>query len=281
MADARRPAPGAPRIRMLARTADWSIAEHICDATPADPVFEEAHDGVTIAAVASGVFTYRTGNAKALLHPGALLLGNDGQCFECGHEHGSGDRCISISYAPPFFAEIAASMAGTSRYRFAASMLPPLPCLSVPTTRLDALAAGVPAAGEEAIIALAEAVLETASGQPPTAQPLSARDERRVVAALRYFEAHYSDPLDLGELAGIAGTSKYHFLRTFRRATGVTPYQFLLALRMRKAALEVAATSEPISNIVFDSGFGDLSTFNHRFRRLYRSSPSSFRRRLG
>ena len=38
--------------------------------------------------------------------PGSLLLGNAGQCFECGHEHGIGDRCLSFSYAPDYFEKI-------------------------------------------------------------------------------------------------------------------------------------------------------------------------------
>ena len=278
MADQLPPPPG-PRIRLLARAADWSVAEHVCEASPADPVFEEAHDGVTIAAVVGGVFTYRTGTGKALLHPGALLLGNDGQCFECGHDHGTGDRCISIQFSPALFAEVAASVAGTSGYRFTVPMLLPLPPLAAATTALDAFAAGAPCAGEEAIIALAERVIATASGQSPIRQSLSAHDERRLAAVLRHVEAHHDDALDLAALADVAGMSKYHFLRAFRRATGVTPYQFLLALRMHKAAVDVAATTEPISTIAFARGFGDLSTFNHRFRLLYRSNPSAFRRR--
>src|SRR2546430_5544229 len=35
------------------------------------------------------------GLAEELMTPGSLLLGNAGQCFECGHEHGLGDRCLS------------------------------------------------------------------------------------------------------------------------------------------------------------------------------------------
>ena len=42
--------------------------------------------------------------------PGALMLGNPGACFECGHEHGVGDRCLSFHFDPGFFEEIVASV---------------------------------------------------------------------------------------------------------------------------------------------------------------------------
>ena len=71
--------------------------------------------------------------------------------------------------------------------------------------------------------------------------------------------------------------SKYHFLRVFRRLTGMTPYQYLLSARMRRAALELASSRRPVLDIALDSGFGDLSTFNHRFRATFGATPTQYR----
>jgi AraC-like DNA-binding protein len=73
--------------------------------------------------------------------------------------------------------------------------------------------------------------------------------------------------------------SKYHFLRTFRHVIGLTPYQFLLQLRLRRAAVRLASTAEPVAAIAYDVGFGDLSTFNNRFRAVFGESPLAYRRR--
>ena len=62
----------------------------------------------------------------------------------------------------------------------------------------------------------------------------------------------------------------------FRRAVGVTPYQFLLNLRLRRAALGLLSSRDPVSAIAFDSGFGDLSTFNAAFRDRFGSPPPGF-----
>ena len=78
-------------------------------------------------------------------------------------------------------------------------------------------------------------------------------------------------------LAREAGMSPYHFLRTFRQVAGVTPHQYVLRTRLNRAAVRLRTCGEPISAIAFDAGFGDLSTFNRRFRRLMGCSPGAYR----
>jgi len=239
---------------------------------------------VTIAAVVEGSFQYRSDAGTALLYPGALLLGNAGSCFECGHEHGTGDRCIAFQFAPEFFAEIAAAVTGSHRFRFPAAMVSAIRDLPVPFIDVEAMAAGGsraargPIAMDEMAVRLAEIVLGAVAGGGHTGPAPSARDQRRISNALRYIEENALRPLGLGELAGVAVMSKYHFLRTFRRIVGVTPYRFLLGVRMRRAALMLRTTPAPVTAIAFDAGFGDLSTFNGRFREMFGVSPAAFRR---
>ena len=71
----------------------------------------------------------------------------------------------------------------------------------------------------------------------------------------------------------------YHFLRTFCAVSGTTLYQFLLAQRLRRAALRLRQTTDPISAIAYEAGFGDLSTFNRRFRRIIGMTPGVWRSR--
>ena len=62
-----------------------------------------------------------------------------------------------------------------------------------------------------------------------------------------------------------------------RLARQLKPDILLLDLRMRRAAIRLRTTSTPISAIAFDTGFGDLSAFNARFRRVFGMSPGRFR----
>jgi len=95
---------------------------------------------------------------------------------------------------------------------------------------------------------------------------------------LRQIEARSPEQLTLTELARVAAISPYHFLRTFRAVVGMTPYQFVLRTRFHRAAVDLRRSNAPISTIVFDAGFNDLSTFNRRFRRLMGASPRAYRR---
>lgn len=269
---------GVLSARLVARGDGWSISDVVCRAGPADRPFEERHETMSIAAVLAGSFQYRAATGRALLYPGAFLLGNAGACFECGHEHGTGDRCIAFHFAPDLFEEIAAA-AGSHRFRFAAAMLPAAPDLAAPLVEAAAAARGVSqAAAEDLALRLAETALTTLSGGEATTPAPAARAERRISDALRYIEAHADQPVELDGLAAVAGMSKYHFLRTFRRVAGVTPYQFLLDLRLRRAAIRLRTTRDPVATIAFDAGFGDLSTFNGRFRAVFGMSPGAFRR---
>lgn len=267
--------------RTIAEGNGWLLRDITCTAGPDDRAFEERHDSVAISLVAAGSFRYRTDSGTALLHAGSLLLGNAGACFECGHEHGSGDRCISLHLAPGYFEEIAASRAGGSGYRFHQAMLP------ASLRRLMPLAAGLEAlatAGtslssariEEFALQAAEVVLTVASGATPSTAAPSPRDHRRIAAMLRHLEEMSDAPHSLDALAAQAGVSKYHFLRCFRRITGSTPYDYLLSLRLRRAAVRLREGRESIAVIAFEAGFGDLSTFNARFKEVFGKTPKKW-----
>lgn len=271
---------GAPVAQTLAEGREWRVSEYICSAGPADRPFEERHEQVTIAAVVEGTFNYRADTGRAVLHPAALLFGNFGTCYECGHDHSSGDRCIAFHFAPDYFAEVAASIAGSSRFTFPTAMLPAVPKVLPWLVRIEARASTAEHLEiDEAVPSLIEAVIGAVSSATPSLVRVSARDERRVGEARRYIELHAEYALDLNTLAGVAAVSKYHFLRTFRRVVGMTPYQFLLSVRLRRAAVRLATSSAPVSAIAFEAGFGDLSTFNGRFRDVFGMSPTVYRGR--
>jgi len=264
--------------RMLASGPGWGVSDVICTAGPHDRPFEERHDTASIAAVTAGTFQYRTGGGRAVLAPGGILLGDAGACFECGHEHGTGDRCLAFSFAPALLESIVSGVPGARRAAFGVPHLPPVPALMPLLAAAEAARDGEDAVElEELALRLAAAVAATlADGAQPAAAP-SRRDERRISDALCRIEGEAHEPLALADLAHEAGMSRYHFLRTFRQVAGMTPHQLVLRTRLHRAAVRLRTSDEPISTIAFDAGFGDLSTFNRRFRRLMGRSPGAWR----
>jgi AraC family transcriptional regulator len=57
----------------------------------------------------------------------------------------------------------------------------------------------------------------------------------------------------------------------------MTPHQYILGRRLRAAATVLRTTDQPVARVEFDQGFGDLSTFNHSFRRVMGITPTVYR----
>jgi AraC family transcriptional regulator len=269
---------------LLASGRGWRVDDIRCTSGPRDRPFEEQHEGMCIAIVTSGTFTYRTTQGAAVLAPGAALLGNHGHCFECGHEHGIGDRCLSFRFSPEFVESVVSVLPGARQLAFTLPNLPPLPEL-IPVVADAAAARGGndEASFEELALSLVAKVGITLAGVGATARAKqfardpSHRDQRRVTEALRRIEAQCDQPLSLQQLASEVAMSPYHFLRTFRAVAGMAPHQFLLHMRLQRAALRLRCSGDAISTIALEAGFSDLSTFNRRFRRLLGASPGAYR----
>jgi AraC family transcriptional regulator len=269
-------------VHTLASGPGWCVRDVVCTAGPHDRPFEERHASVCVAAVAHGTFRYRSDQGAALLAPGAVLLGNHGHCFECGHEHGIGDRCVSVHFAPAQWDDVVAAVPGVRTARFALPRLPPLPSLEPLIAALVVACRERDAAElEELALAFAGAVVASQRGPGRIRRARSPRLERRISDAVRRIEHEAQGAaaarVSLAALAREAGLSPYHFLRVFRELVGMTPHQYVLRMRMHRAAVRLRRSDEPVSTIAFDAGFNDLSTFNRRFRRIMGASPSVYR----
>ncbi|RWC64386.1 AraC family transcriptional regulator [Mesorhizobium sp.] len=266
----------------LASGAGWHVTDVICTAGSDDRPFEETHQDFCVAVVTSGTFRYRAQQGTAMLAPGALLLGNPGTCYECGHEHGSGDRCLSFHFGPAYMERIVAGVPGARKLAFAAPQLPPLPVmaplLAEAETARDMADNG---AFEELSLRMAGAAVGTVSGATHVRRAPSRRDQKRVAEAVRRIELDADGPVSLTELADETATSPYHFLRIFRQVAGMTPYQFLLKTRLHRAAVRLRMSDDAVLAIAFEAGFNDLSTFNRRFRRVMGETPGHYRARRG
>jgi AraC family transcriptional regulator len=278
--------------RRVAAGSGWQLNEYTCDSGPQDRPFEERHAWTSIALVVGGTFRYRTAQGSAVMAPGSLLLGNFGTCFECGHDHSRGDRCLSFKFAPEFFEPIAA-VPGATRVDFAVPSLPPVPALMPVLADLQSVCSGAeagdrpdgtpdPVPADSALEVATRLIGEVSSvlaGVDRAARSPSMRDERRIATVLRRIEERVHERLGLSDLARDAAMSPYHFLRTFEQLVGVTPGQYVLRTRLRRAAVGLRTSEAPIGVVALDSGFTDLSTFNRQFKRVMGVSPGGYRAR--
>jgi AraC family transcriptional regulator len=282
-----RPANGMansrPSGRVLAAGEGWTVSEMLCSAGPRDRVFEERHAQACLAIVTQGTFQYRSSSGQVLMTPGSLLLGNPEQYFECGHEHAAGDQCISFAYEPEYFAGLAHD-AGMKRASFARLRIPPVRETSGVMARACALHAKNAETSaiewEEIGMELAARALELANGHEHNSTRSPAA-EARVTRVVRMMESHPDLEHDLASLALEAKLSRYHFLRIFQQLTGVTPHQYIVRARLKRAATRLIIEPEQVLQIALDCGFGDVSNFNHAFRAEFGVSPREYRKSAG
>jgi AraC family transcriptional regulator len=102
-------------------------------------------------------------------------------------------------------------------------------------------------------------------------------EDARVRRAIDLMYDRFREPLSLDDLAAEAAISRFHFLRMFRRATGVTPHAYLLRIRLRHAERRLAIGNEGVGEIAIGSGFESPAHFAAAFRRFRGLSPTKFR----
>ena len=97
---------------------------------------------------------------------------------------------------------------------------------------------------------------------------------RRVIEAMK---ARLADEFCLPYLAQIAGLSDYHFSRLFKRATGLSPSQYFIRLRMARARHLLLETDLSVIDIGMEVGYSSPSHFSQVFRREVGATPRAYR----
>ncbi len=104
--------------------------------------------------------------------------------------------------------------------------------------------------------------------------------QSRINKTFDYIESNLEKPMTLEELATVANFSKFHFNRIFQSIVGETPFQFILRVRLEKAAMLVwTKKNERISEIAYKCGFSDVSIFSRNFKKYFQISASQYRAR--
>lgn len=95
---------------------------------------------------------------------------------------------------------------------------------------------------------------------------------------VKYIEKNYMYNITLDDLAKMAGYSKYHFSRIFKKYSRTTFIAFLNQRRIKAAELLLLDDSMSITEIAMQVGFSSLTTFNRVFREIKGCTPTEFRK---
>lgn len=136
---------------------------------------------------------------------------------------------------------------------------------------------GLPA-GDPGVAALSNAVVYGLARAAVRRSRSGAVIHRRIRRALAAVANRYQERLSVDDLAAEAGMNRFSFLRSFRAAVGTSPYQYLTAFRLDRAAEQLRASEEAsVLDIALACGFTDPSRFARAFRARYGRAPRHYR----
>ncbi len=93
-----------------------------------------------------------------------------------------------------------------------------------------------------------------------------------------YIEGHLRDRLTIADLANLVELSRFHFIRAFKKATGVPPHQFIIQRRVERAKEMLADGRNSVTEVALGAGFNGLTQLTRAFRQIVGVTPTTFRR---
>src|ERR1700719_3156509 len=95
--------------------------------------------------------------------------------------------------------------------------------------------------------------------------------------ALWFIESHLSGELTLDGIACVAGISRFHMVRAFAAATGLSVMRYVRARRLSEAARALANGAPDILSVALDADYGSHEAFTRAFRDHFGVTPETVR----
>ena len=111
----------------------------------------------------------------------------------------------------------------------------------------------------------------------PAIQPRHGLRSPQVREISNYITDHLDESIGLQQLAELLHLSRFHFCTAFRKATGFTPHQWLVRIRMERACELLTKSSMTITEIALTVGYQTPSSFAHAFKVAMGITPSEYR----
>jgi AraC-like DNA-binding protein len=235
------------------------------------------HETYAIGVILAGCEAFRLRGERHYVPAGHLVFVNPGEVHD-GEPAGDGYAYRMTYPSVALLSEIAAEFPGhTSAAPFfpqaAVSDPPAYAAFLAAYERLEHVADRL-AADEAMLRAYAFLIARHAKEPPRQAGP--GTEPAAVRRAREYLDAHHAEVIDLSTLSGVAGVTRYHLVRLFRREVGLTPHAYLTDRRIHAARKMLAAGTGP-AEVAAACGFFDQSHLTRAFKARAGVGPGAYR----
>ena len=107
-------------------------------------------------------------------------------------------------------------------------------------------------------------------------QTMTRHSLSRITSAITHFENNYAGPVRQADLAAVAHTSLSNLYRDFKSATGLSPKEYLIRLRVMRGAELLRRGELNVTETALKTGFNDSNYFSRQFRKVMGMSPRQF-----
>jgi len=236
------------------------------------------HEGFAVGVIESGALGFDYRGESLIASPGTINLANPDEAHT-GHaaaESGWTYRMFYLDAA--LLQQAAAEIAGRSK------SLPFFQSGVIQDERLARMIHGLHAAMEQNQVSRLElesrflnmltALIMRHADAPPVLRS-AGREHTAVKRVKEFIEAYYNENISLAQLANTACLSPFHFIRVFRKETGLTPHAYLNQARVRRARALIAA-GWAIAPAAYETGFVDQSHLTRQFKRILGITPGQY-----
>ncbi|MGV2720051.1 UNVERIFIED_CONTAM: AraC family transcriptional regulator, partial [Klebsiella pneumoniae] len=99
------------------------------------------------------------------------------------------------------------------------------------------------------------------------------------IQIMQFIQENYAEAITLESLAEMFSYSAYHLSATFKQSTGYSPIDYLIRIRLEKAASLLTETAASLREISASVGYKDVYYFSRLFKKKLGVSPAEYRRR--
>jgi AraC-like DNA-binding protein len=234
------------------------------------------HDSFCFGMVTEGTRIISHGDKKTLIPEQGLFIINPGMSHACGSPDQQGHSYRILCLAKDLLRSIACQMSGKDCRT---------PCFPMPLIRDKRLASRMKRffslleqpdsllERETLLVALLSDLIIRHSEDPPLISPAGSVEP--VDQACEYIGDHFEETLTLEHLAQVACLSPFHFQRVFLKLKGITPHDYQVQVRIKRAC-EMLLHGSNLAETAYAAGFADQSHFTRTFKRVVGVSPGRF-----